>query len=163
MNDFRKVSWTIPLPSAFTEKQSTKRDGIRSLWELLLISRIEKLGKIQVILFEIDCAIFYTNLHELFSQFISWTNWVNSGKFRDNSGISCQVMADMENFYANLIIINLYPHNLIFPICPIRQNFRDILEKKPNTGCLQYVLKIVSKVKATKGFYGHCSFWAILW
>ena len=26
---------------------------------------------IQVILFEIDCAIFYTNLHELFCQFIS--------------------------------------------------------------------------------------------
>ena len=26
---------------------------------------------IQVILFEIDCAIFYTNLHELFWQFIS--------------------------------------------------------------------------------------------
>ena len=36
---------------------------------------------IQVILFEIDCAFFYTNLHELFCQFISWTNWVNSGKF----------------------------------------------------------------------------------
>ena len=34
---------------------------------------------IQVILFEIDCAIFYTNLHDLFCQFISWTNWVNSG------------------------------------------------------------------------------------
>ena len=32
----------------------------------------------QVILFEIDCAIFYTNLHELFCQFTSWTNWVNS-------------------------------------------------------------------------------------
>ena len=27
--------------------------------------------RVQVILFEIDCAIFYTNLHELFSQFIS--------------------------------------------------------------------------------------------
>ena len=26
---------------------------------------------VQVILFEIDCAIFYTNLHELFCQFIS--------------------------------------------------------------------------------------------
>ena len=26
---------------------------------------------LQVILFEIDCAIFYTNLHELFCQFIS--------------------------------------------------------------------------------------------
>ena len=26
---------------------------------------------LQVILFEIDCAIFYTNLHEFFCQFIS--------------------------------------------------------------------------------------------
>ena len=42
------------------------------------------LHTIQVILFEINCAIFYTNLHELFCQFISWTNWVNSGKFMDN-------------------------------------------------------------------------------
>ena len=49
----------------------------------------------QVILFEIDCAIFYTNLHELFCQFRSWTNWVNSGKFMDNCWIWCQVMADM--------------------------------------------------------------------
>ena len=32
---------------------------------------------IQIIPFEIDCAIFYTSLHELFYQFISWTNWVN--------------------------------------------------------------------------------------
>ena len=38
-----------------------------------------------------DCAIFYTNLHELFCQFISWTNSVNSGKFMDNCWISCQV------------------------------------------------------------------------
>ena len=30
--------------------------------------------------------------------------------------------------------------------------------KKTFTGCPQYVLKIVPKVKATKGFYGHCSF-----
>ena len=28
-------------------------------------------GELQVILFEIDCAIFYTNLHELFCQFKS--------------------------------------------------------------------------------------------
>ena len=63
---------------------------------------------VQVILFEIDCAIFYTNIHELFSQFISWTNWVKSGKFMDNCWISCQVMADMEKFYDDLIIINLY-------------------------------------------------------
>jgi hypothetical protein len=41
-------------------------------------------ASVQVILFEIDCAIFYTNLHESFCQFISCTNWVNSGKFMDN-------------------------------------------------------------------------------
>ena len=52
--------------------------------------------------------IFYTNLHELFCQFISWTNWVNSGKFMDNCWISCQVMADMKKVYDNLIIVNLY-------------------------------------------------------
>ena len=63
---------------------------------------------VQVIIFEIDCAIFYTNLHELFCQFISWTNWVNSGKFMDNYWISCQVMADMKKVYDDLIIINLY-------------------------------------------------------
>ena len=33
----------------------------------------------------------------MFCQFISWANWVNSGKFIDNSWISCQIMADMEN------------------------------------------------------------------
>ena len=63
---------------------------------------------IQVILFEITCAIFYTNLHELFCQFISWTNWVNSGKFMDNCWISCQAMADMKKIYNSFIIINLY-------------------------------------------------------
>ena len=31
---------------------------------------------------------FITNLDELFCQFISWTNWVNSGKFMDNCWIS---------------------------------------------------------------------------
>ena len=68
------------------------------LWQLI----------IQVILFEINYAIFYTNLHELFCQFIRWTNWVNSGKFMDNCWISCQVMADMKKVYDDLIIINLY-------------------------------------------------------
>ena len=63
---------------------------------------------VQVILFEIDCAIFYTNLHKLFCQFISWTNWVNSGEFMDNCWISCQVMADMKKDYDHLMIINLY-------------------------------------------------------
>ena len=46
-------------------------------------------GCLQFILFEIDCTIFYTNLHELFGQFITWTNWVNSGKYMDNCWISC--------------------------------------------------------------------------
>ena len=40
--------------------------------------------------------------------FISWTNWVNSGKCMDNCWISCQVMADMNKVYDDLIIINLY-------------------------------------------------------
>ena len=63
---------------------------------------------VQVILFEIDCAIFYTNLPELFCQLVSWKNWVNSGKFMDNCWISCQVMADVEKIYYDLIIINLH-------------------------------------------------------
>ena len=41
-------------------------------------------------------------------QFISWTNWLNSGKFMDNCWILCQVMADMKKVYGNLIIIDLY-------------------------------------------------------
>ena len=64
--------------------------------------------QVQVILFEFDCTTFFTNLHELFCQFISWTNWVNSGKFMDNCWISCQVMADMKKVYNDLIIVNLY-------------------------------------------------------
>ena len=47
-------------------------------------------------------------VHKMFCQFISWTNWVNSGEFMENCWISCQVMADMENFYDDLRIINLY-------------------------------------------------------
>ena len=35
-------------------------------------------------------------VHELFCQFISWTNWVNSGKFMDNCWVSCHVMAEMK-------------------------------------------------------------------
>ena len=53
--------------------------------------------------------LFTKILHELFCQFISWTNWVYSGKFLDNCWISCQVMADMEIFYNDLIIITLCP------------------------------------------------------
>ena len=67
-----------------------------------------KFSAIKAILFKINCAIFYTNLHELFCQFISCTNWVNSGKFINNCLISCQVMAGMKKVYDDLIIINLY-------------------------------------------------------
>ena len=78
-------------------------------WQVLSICTW-LLGSIslQVILFEIDCAIFYTNLHELFCQFISWTNWANSGKFMDNCWISCQVMADMKKVYNDVAFMNLY-------------------------------------------------------
>ena len=53
---------------------------------------------VQVILFAIDCTIFFTNLHKLFCQFVNWTNWVNFGKFMDNCWISCQVMVDIKKF-----------------------------------------------------------------
>ena len=71
-----------------------------------------KLKSLQVILFGTNCAFFYINLHELFGQFISWTNWVNSGKFMDNSWISCQVKADKKKVYDDHIIINLYVKQL---------------------------------------------------
>ena len=61
---------------------------------------------LQVILFENDCAIFYTNLHELFCQFISSTNWVNCGKFMNNCWKSSY--DEMKSVYNNLIIIDLY-------------------------------------------------------
>ena len=61
---------------------------------LFMVSIQERvmMARVQVILFEIDCPIFYTNLHELFFQFISWTNWINSCKFMDNCWISCKIM-----------------------------------------------------------------------
>ena len=59
---------------------------------------------------------FYTNLHAWFCQFINWTYWVNSGKFMYNCWISCQVIADIEKIYNDLIIINLYISKYL--ICP---------------------------------------------
>ena len=50
------------------------------LRSVLLLTPAQQSLFLQVILSEIDCAIFYTNLHELFCQFISWTNWVNYGQ-----------------------------------------------------------------------------------
>ena len=55
----------------------------KDYFEALLLADANNVP-VQVILFEIDCAIFYSNLHELFCQFISLANWVNSGKFMDN-------------------------------------------------------------------------------
>ena len=74
---------------------------------ILLINQKIALYEYRLFFLRSIVQFFYTNLHELFCQFISWTNWVNSGKFLDNSWISCQVMADMEKLYDDLIIINL--------------------------------------------------------
>ena len=76
------------------------------------VPNLKKAKVLQVILYEIDCVIFYSNLHELSCQFISWRNWVNFGKFIDNCWISSQVMTDSENFYNDLIIISLYCPNI---------------------------------------------------
>ena len=72
---------------------------------------------LQVILFNIDYTIVFTNLHKLFCQFINWTNWIKSGKLMDYCWISCQNMADMKKVYDNLIIINLV-HALKLKIIP---------------------------------------------
>ena len=112
---------------------------------------------LQVILFEIDCAIFYTNLHELFCQFISWTSWVNSGKFMDNCWISCQVMADMKKVYDNLIIINLYnikywqsmirTHNIVHSLLFIFLAFSFLgLNKAFRAILMQIVMAIFSSI-----------------
>ena len=53
---------------------------------------------------------------------MSWTNKVNSGKFMDNCWISCQVMADMENFYDDLIIIYLYLYYIKTNYSPLMIN-----------------------------------------
>ena len=78
-------------------------------WRGVNIRGWQKTGKNYRLFFlRLIAQFFYTNLHELFCQFISWTNWANSGKFIDNCWIFCQVMVDMEKFYDNLRIINLY-------------------------------------------------------
>ena len=82
------------------ESNHNKRKSIYCINNLIL-------NKVQVILFGDWLRNFLQNLHELFCQFISWTNRVNSGKFMDNCWISCQVMADMKKVYDDLIIINL--------------------------------------------------------
>ena len=89
----------IRKPTAFFAKLYATQHKVKGNFTSVQCSDLS----LQVILFEIDC----TNLYELFCQFISWTNWVNSGKFMDNCWISCQVMADMKKVYDDLIIINL--------------------------------------------------------
>ena len=49
----------------------------------------------------------------MFCQFISWSNWVNSGKFMDNGWTSRQIMAEKEIFYEDLIIIKLYKNMFV--------------------------------------------------
>ena len=86
-------------------KNKSKESCILKSW---FIETFKLGSSVQVILFEIDCSQFYTNLHELFCQFISWENWLNSGKFMDDCWISCQVMVDVKKVYNDLTIIHLY-------------------------------------------------------
>ena len=61
------------LESMFPSKyrKQTENEGIFSLCNFWSTNDYNMYKYVQVILFEIDCAIFYTNLHELFGQFIS--------------------------------------------------------------------------------------------
>ena len=124
-----------------------------------------QLRRLLVILFEIDFTIFYTDLHELFWHFISWTNWVNSGKVMDNCWISCQVMADMKKVYNNLIIINLYKQSK--PSLKIRTAsnydpsvFKDFLAKYVIVYMfIKYALNIKKpRSKTSKMFWPFCDF-----
>ena len=65
-------------------------------------------------------AQFLHKFTRIVCQFISWTNWVNSGRFMNNYWISCQVMANMKKVYDDLIIINQYPKLFIFVIFQAR-------------------------------------------
>ena len=44
------------------------------MWQKIIPDQLSD-WSITVILFEINCAIFYSNLHLHFCQFVSWTNW----------------------------------------------------------------------------------------
>jgi len=124
--------------------------------------------QVQVILFEIDCTIFYKNLHELFCQFINWTNWVNSGKFMDNYWISCQVMIDMEKFYYDFIIINLSLPKNSFGKIVLALTFHIFIKKHLSKE--KYTSRIKSKLifwcnciePDTFHILGHAQIWRVL-
>ena len=86
------IPFCSPVTLSTTQKLNTS--ALATLYRLFFVRSIAQ--------------FFYTNLPELFCQFISWTNWVNSGKFMDNCWISYQGLADTKNVYDDLIIINLY-------------------------------------------------------
>ena len=100
-----------------------------SFWLVTMEMCYSLLLVIQVILFEIDCAIFYWNFHKLFCQFIKWTNFGNSGKSMDNCWMSRRVMADMKkslrrshNYQTVLqsplrLLINKLYFSITWPIC----------------------------------------------
>ena len=89
---YSPMIWSHQAINCFSHTHSCSHIALLSILSLMF----QRVELIQVILLEIDCTIFYTNLHELFCQFISWTNMVNSDKFIDNWWISFQVMADMK-------------------------------------------------------------------
>ena len=92
---------------------------------------------------------FLPKFTRIFCQFISWTNWVNSGKFMDNCWILCQIVADMENFWDDLIIINLYP-------CKLLRYLRDIFGSFNLIEVLKVQNHIMKKqMRLSKGFSPH--------
>ena len=86
-------------------------------------------------IFDLSCKVFSLwKIKSKFCQFISWTNWVNSGKFMENYWISCHVMADMKKVHNDLTMINLYskgdPFAIISQVC-LRLEFQ-VVHRKGN-------------------------------
>ena len=104
--------------TGFREFEEIRKLSALNIWELIGRFRSILSSDLGLNSFE---SCFFTNLHELFCQFISWTNWVNSGKCMDHCWISCQVRADMKKVYDDIIMINLYYIRAYCPnmYCPL--------------------------------------------
>ena len=61
---------------------------------------------VQVILFRSILHFFYTNLHKLFSQLMSWTNWVNLVNLWKIAEYHVQLWVIWKKKYDDLMIIN---------------------------------------------------------
>ena len=89
------------------------------------------------------------NFLRKFTWIVSWTNWVNSGRFKDNYWISCQFMVDMRKVYDDLIIINLYEGALCLPAELYFQN----ISKSSVCGQLTFFHFLFKKIKIQKLFF----------